>query len=48
MKKSTSFKINPQVWRLAKSEAADLGLFVGEWIEKLILQELEKINHKGD
>lgn len=34
--KTTSLKVNPEVWKLAKKRAIDEGLTLSNYIEKLI------------
>ena len=41
-RKTTSIRINPEVWKEAKKLSIDLGLSVGEFLEKIIEKEIEE------
>ena len=42
LRKATSIKIDPEIWKLAKKQAIDKDMQVSEYVEKLITDDIKK------
>lgn len=48
MKKSTSIKIDEDIWKTARKRAIDIELTVGGYLEKLIMDDIDRYNKNLD
>ncbi len=42
VRKTTSIKINPEIWKKVKLHCVGKEIDISDWIEKLIVKELKK------